>query len=111
MIREENLLENSKAKGLQLITGLRKLQEEFPLLSDVRGLGLMIGAEFRDENRKPIKDFAKKVTKHSQEEGLMLLTCGPWDNTVRFIPPLNVTEGQVNTALQTFGKAVEFAVQ
>ena len=96
---------------VQLMTGLRKLQEEHPVLGDVRGLGLMIGAEFSTEDRKPIMDFAKKVTKYSLEEGLMLLTCGPWDNTIRFIPPLNVTEDQVSTSLSIFSRAIEHSAQ
>jgi 4-aminobutyrate aminotransferase len=111
VIREENLLEQARERGNQFVVGLRNIQEEYPILGDVRGLGLMIGAEFRTEDRKPIKDIAKKVTGYCFEEGLMLLTCGPWDNTIRFIPPLNVTEDQVNKSLSIFGKAIEHAAQ
>jgi 4-aminobutyrate aminotransferase len=106
VIREENLLDNAKQRGVQLETGLRKLQEDFPILGDVRGLGLMIGAEFRDENHHPVKDFAKQVARNSLDSGLMLLTCGPWDNTVRFIPPLTVSEDEITTALEIVGEAI-----
>lgn len=111
VIHDESLLENSKARSVQLMTGLRKLQEDYPELGDVRGLGLMVGAEFRLQNRKPFKDFAKKVTKFSFEQGLMLLTCGPWDNTVRFIPPLIVTTDQINSSLEVFSRAIEHAAE
>jgi 4-aminobutyrate aminotransferase-like enzyme len=37
----------------------------------------------------------------------MLLTCGPWDNTVRWIPPLVVSEGQINEALGIFREALQ----
>lgn len=111
VIKEENLLQVAQERGAQLMTGLRKIQEEYPVVGDVRGLGLMIGAEFRTEDRKPIKDFAKKVTKYSLEHGLMLLTCGPWDNTIRFIPPLNVTEDQLTTSLSIFANAIEHSAR
>ena len=106
-IREEGLLENSRARGVQLITGLRKLQEEYPMIGDVRGLGLMIGVEFRSEERKPLGNVAKSIVKQCFEENMMLLTCGPWDNTIRFIPPLIITEDEVNLALKILSNALE----
>ena len=111
VIREEVLLDNAYERGVQLVTGLRKLQEEYPALGDVRGLGLMIGAEFRRPDRAPDKDFAKLVAKHSFERGLMLLTCGPWDNTIRFIPPLTVSQEEIAEGLKIVGQALEETAQ
>ncbi len=111
VIREEVLLDNAYERGVQLVTGLRKLQEEYPALGDVRGLGLMIGAEFRRPDRAPDKDFAKQVAKHSFERGLMLLTCGPWDNTIRFIPPLTVSQEEIAEGLKIVGQAIEETAQ
>ena len=107
VIREEVLRDNAYERGVQLVTGLRKLQEEYPALGDVRGLGLMIGAEFRRSDRTPDKDFAKLVVKHSFERGLMLLTCGPWDNTIRFIPPLTVSQEEIAEGLKIVSQAIE----
>jgi 4-aminobutyrate aminotransferase len=45
-MRDEKMLENAAEKGIQLMTGLRKLQEEYPQIGDVRGKGLMVGTEF-----------------------------------------------------------------
>lgn len=106
-IRDEKLLENSQARGLQLLTGLRKLQEEYPMIGDVRGLGLMIGVEFRSSDRKPLGDVAKSITKLCLEDNMMLLTCGPWDNTIRFIPPLIITQDEINTALNILSNALK----
>jgi len=106
-IREEKLLKNSQERGVQLITGLRKLQEEYPVIGDVRGLGLMIGLEFRSEDRKPLGNVAKSIVKQCFEDNMMLLTCGPWDNTIRFIPPLIITEEEVNLALNILSNALE----
>ncbi len=93
-------------RGVQLMTGLRHLQEEYPNIGDVRGLGLMIGSEFRTAEGKPDKTTAKAVIHACLEDGLMLLSCGPWDNTVRWIPPLVVSEAQISQALGIFSKAL-----
>jgi 4-aminobutyrate aminotransferase len=106
VIREEGLLENAQARGQQLMAGLRHLQEMYPAMGDVRGLGLMIGVEFRTPDRRPDKATAKAVAHACLERGLLLLTCGPWDNTIRWIPPLVVTEAQIEEALTIFGRAL-----
>ena len=106
-IREEGLLDNTQERGIQLFTGLRHLQEVYPGLGDVRGLGLMIGSEFRTPDHKPDKDAAKAVVHACLDDGLILITCGPWDNTVRWIPPLTVDETQIKQALDIFSDALE----
>jgi 4-aminobutyrate aminotransferase len=106
-IREEEMLANARARGLELMTGLRHLQEEHPEIGDVRGLGLMVGVEFRSGERQPDRARAKAVVHACQEERLLLLTCGPWDNTIRFIPPLIVTKEQVDQGLAIFARALD----
>jgi len=107
IIRDEELLANTLSRGSQLMTGLRHLQEETPMIGDVRGLGLMVGTEFRTEQNKPDKHSAKSVVHACLDGGLLLLTCGTWENTVRWIPPLIVGEGQVKSALEIFKQAIE----
>jgi len=106
-MREEKMLENANARGLQLQSGLRKFQEEFPAIGDVRGLGLMVGTEFVDAKGKPDKNTVKAVIHAAEERGLLLLSCGTYDNTVRWIPPLNVTTEQVNDGLHIFGDSLK----
>ena len=107
VIREEGLLENAQQMGALLMEQLRKLQAKFPIIGDVRGLGLMIGVEFTAPDGTPAKDLAKAVVKGCLKRHLLLLTCGPWDNTVRWIPPLVVTREQIEEALAIFKEAVE----
>ena len=106
-IREENLIENAQARGAQLINGLLNLQAGYPMIGDIRGLGLMIGVEFRDANNYPDKSTAKAVQKACFDERLLLLTCGPWDNTIRWIPPLIVTEEQIESGLRIFERSLQ----
>ena len=102
------MISNAKERGTQLMTGLRKLQEEHPQIADVRGLGLMIGTEFLvtggPEKAKPI---VKEIVHAAEQKNLLLLTCGTYDNIIRWIPPLNVTSGQIQEGLQSFTTAVE----
>ncbi len=102
-MKEEKMLENATARGLQLQTGLRKLQEEYPQIGDVRGLGLMIGTEFEvDGDYKKAKNLVKELIHAAEEQGLLLLSCGTFDSTIRWIPPLNVTDAQIRDALGIF---------
>ena len=111
-MREERMIENAAERGIQLVTGLRKLQEEYPEIGDVRGKGLMIGTEFlvggRPDKAKPL---VKEIVHAAEERDLLLLTCGTYDNTVRWIPPLNVTSDQINDGLRIFGEALQATVR
>jgi 4-aminobutyrate aminotransferase len=111
VLRDEKLVENAAGRGLQLMTGLRHLQEEFPAIADVRGLGLMVGSEFRTVTGKPDKETAKAVMHACLEQRLMLLTCGPWDNTIRWIPPLVVSSSQIEAALSIFRDSLQEATR
>ncbi len=109
-IREEGLLENARQSGAWLMEQLRALQAEFSIIGDVRGLGLMIGVEFTAPDGSPATDLAKALGKGCLKRHLLLLTCGPWSNTVRWIPPLTVTREQMEEALTTFKDALAEAV-
>ena len=98
---------NAARRGVQLVTGLRKLQEQYPLIGDVRGLGLMIGTEFTLNGKPADKTIIKKVVHACEEAGLLLLTCGTYDNVIRWIPPLIVTDAQINEALGIFDEAMK----
>jgi 4-aminobutyrate aminotransferase len=107
VMKDEALIENSAAMGGVLLAGLRRLQEDHPEIGDVRGLGLMVGTEFTSPRHEPWTERAKAVAQRALDAGLMLLTCGSYDNVIRWIPPLIVTEAQIKEALRVFGEAVE----
>ena len=98
---EERYLENSRVQGERLIGRLRGLQAEVAAIGDVRGLGLMVGAELiRPENGAPDAPLRDRVVDIAFGKGLLLLGCG--DNSVRFSPPLVVDADQVDTAFEIF---------
>jgi 4-aminobutyrate aminotransferase len=109
VMRDEHLPENSERLGGVLQAGLRQLQEDHPEIGDVRGLGLMVASEFTTPRGEPWTDRAKAVVKEALDRDLMLLTCGSYDNTIRWIPPLIVTAQQIKDAWATFAGALDAA--
>lgn len=106
VLKEEGLVENAARLGEVLLAGLRDIQERCSLLGDVRGLGLMVGAEFTMPDGSPATALVKDVVARCLEQGLLLLTCGTYGNVIRWIPPLVVTREQIEGALEIFRGAV-----
>ncbi|MGB9668793.1 MAG: aspartate aminotransferase family protein [Anaerolineales bacterium] len=105
-MKDENMLTNAQERGTQLMLGLKKLQKEYPIIGDVRGKGLMVATEFRTPDRKPDKKTAKAIVHTCLDDKLLLLTCGTWDNTIRWIPPLIVNAEEIDLALKIFQDAL-----
>lgn len=105
---EEKLPENAARMGQYLFQKLTNLQTKYPHIGDVRGRGLMIGVEFSipDSGGKADKEAASAVATACIEHGLLLLTCGTYGNIVRFIPPLIVTEAEIDKAIGIFETAL-----
>lgn len=103
---EDGLVENSARVGIFLKAKLERLKSSFPVISDVRGLGLMIGVELArpDGGREPLPELRNQLIRKAFEKGLLLLGCG--QSTVRFCPPLIVTEPEAELAAEIFGSAL-----
>ncbi|CAM03037.1 4-aminobutyrate transaminase [Saccharopolyspora erythraea NRRL 2338] len=110
VVRDENLVDNAAEQGARLKEGLRKVAAEYPVIGDVRGLGLMVGNEFTTDDGRPDTATATRAHKAAAERGLLLLTCGPHGNVVRMIPPLVVNSQQVDEAVSLWSEAVKNAV-
>ena len=105
-IEEEKLVENAAKRGEQLRAGLSELQSNFPVIGDVRGLGLMVATEFSKDGQ-PDDNTAKEIQQACLARNLLLLTCGTYENIIRWIPPLIVSDEQIEDALGIFAKALE----
>ena len=66
----------------------------------MRGLGAMQAIEFVEPNGAPCAKAAKKLVHHCLEHGVLLLNAGTYDNIVRLLMPLNMTNEEFNEALQ-----------
>jgi 4-aminobutyrate aminotransferase len=105
VLRDEDLPANAAQRGQHLQAGLKELQAEYPIIGDVRGRGLMVGVEFTRAGQ-PDKDAAKIVQQACLKRNLLLLTCGTFDNVIRWIPPLVVNDAQIDEALAIFADGV-----
>lgn len=100
-IERENILENVRERGEQLRAGLKAISAKYPdLFVDVRGWGLIDGMEIR----KDIELTSPMIVNAALAEGLLIAPAGP--KVLRFVPPLVVTEKDVNEAIEKLEKAI-----
>lgn len=109
-IRKEKMVENAATQGRVLIDGLRELQTARPAIGDVRGIGLMVAAEFTAPDGRPWTELAKATMRRAHQRDLLLLTCGTYDQAIRFIPPLMVSGAQIADGLGIFAAALDEAL-
>jgi 4-aminobutyrate aminotransferase len=109
VLTEPGFLDNVEARGQQLRAGLEKLAAEDDGVAEVRGLGLMVAVEFTDPaTGGPDGARASGVLKHCLGNGrLILMGAGSYGNIIRFMPPLVVSEAEVDQSLQAFGAALK----
>ncbi|GAB1420599.1 aminotransferase class III-fold pyridoxal phosphate-dependent enzyme [Anaerolineales bacterium] len=105
VLEEERLLQNAQDMGQYLVTRLQDLQKRYDFIGDVRGQGLMVATEFTRDGEAD-KVITKKVQKACLDDQLLLLTCGPAENVIRWIPPLIVNREQMDKVLSIFEKAL-----
>lgn len=108
-MQDERMVENAAAMGEVLMAGLRQLQSSHPEIGDVRGRGLMVATEFTDSSGEPWTERAKAVIMAAFGEGLLLITCGSYENVIRWIPPLVVNASQIEEGLEKFERALSLA--
>lgn len=99
IIEEENLIKNAEIQGLRLRKGLEDIQQKYPdIVSNARGLGLMCAFDLPNpEKRDEIKN---KI----YNNGLIVVGCG--EKTIRFRPPLIISEEEVDEALNIVDKSL-----
>ena len=106
-LEKENTENRVKELGSHMMQRLGELQENFPFIGDVRGLGLMIGVEIvkPDKSTDPIR--RDKILREAFKERILLLPCG--DSVIRFSPPLVITDEEADLGLEKFEKALKNA--
>jgi 4-aminobutyrate aminotransferase len=107
IIREERLLENATRQGTHLMKRLREFQAKYPIIGDVRGKGLMVGAEIvRDpKTKEPAPKEIENIMNWCFKHGLAIITSGK--STMRFAPPLVITLEELDEGLDIFEGAVK----
>jgi len=94
---EDGMMDNAARMGKTLMARLREMMADHPCMGDVRGRGLMVGVEIVDADGDRAPALRQQIVAEAFQQGLLLLGAGP--NTVRLVPPLNVTQDHVDEAL------------
>jgi 4-aminobutyrate aminotransferase len=103
---EREYLANARAMGDYLLEGVRRLAGEFPVIGEIRGLGLMIGIEFVKDRatREPHPELVNALVQRSFRHGLLLLSAGK--SALRLAPPLVIDRADADTALRMIGEGL-----
>ena len=97
-MEREGLPDRSARLGGYMREQLEFLQQKYPVIGDVRGLGLMIGVEFISDGKKtPAVDFRNRLMEKAFKKGLLLLAAG--ESSIRLAPPLVIEEEEIDTGL------------
>jgi 4-aminobutyrate aminotransferase/(S)-3-amino-2-methylpropionate transaminase len=112
-IEKEGLLARSVAIGKRFETRARSWKQKWPLVGDVRGLGGMCAMELvRDEaTREPADTETKEIARYCYEHGLILITAGTYNNVIRILVPLVVTDEQFDEGLAVIEAALTSVVE
>ncbi len=100
VIERDDLLDRTREVGSRILERLRDIAATNASVIEVRGIGLMIGIEFDSAQA------CERVQSIALDEGLVLLTCGPRNNVLRLIPPLNASDAEIEEGLTILDKAL-----
>ncbi|TBR20353.1 MAG: aspartate aminotransferase family protein [Chitinophagaceae bacterium] len=112
-INTPEFLERTVQVGNIISSRLNAMKEKFSCIGDVRGLGAMLVVEFvKDRNTKiPDMEFAMAVIKKSVARGLILIRAGLYSNCVRFLPPIVITDDQLNEGMDVIENVIQEILQ
>ena len=101
ILTEDGFIDHVNARGDQLRAGLENLMADNAVVEHVRGAGIMIACDLRSAEE------TKAVVQHClNESNVILMTAGAVGNTVRFMPPLTVSEEEIDLVLDALAKAI-----
>jgi len=106
VIKSERLMENAKKLGENTKKRLLEMKEKYEIIGDVRGVGLFIGIEIVKDKRTKVRGEAeaKQIMDYCFHHGLLVIMAGR--NTLRVIPPLNISEDEMNEGLDILEEGI-----
>jgi len=107
VIEEENLRDNAHTVGTYLRHKLEGLKEKYPVIGDVRGMGMMQALELvRDrETKEPAPEQTVQLMERARDNGLLIGKGGLYGNVIRLSPPLNIGKADVDEAIRLLDKS------
>ena len=106
-IEKDSLLDEAKRVEKTLGGGLRKLQEKYPVIGEVRGKGAMLAIELVQPGTKdPNAEAVTKIVAFGAQHGLLLLSAGTYGNVLRFLPSVKTSDALLEDALGVLDEAL-----
>lgn len=101
VMEEEHLLERAGALGARMLERFRRLQERSALVGHVRGLGAMVAVELVLDRatKEPAPRETAEIIRRTMRRGVLLLRAGTYNNVIRVLTPLVITDAQLDEAL------------
>ncbi|KLU61126.1 4-aminobutyrate aminotransferase GabT [Peptococcaceae bacterium CEB3] len=108
-LEQERLAERAAEIGAKVMDRLRRLQEKYPLIGDVRGLGAMTAIELVQDRqtKEPAKKETAQVIEECAKQGLVIIGAGVFGNVVRMLMPLVITDEQLDQGLDILESALD----
>ncbi len=100
-IERERLAEKARERGEQLVKGLEEISKRHRVIGDIRGLGLMIGAEFVRPGKIPADKELDITLEKMKDRGFIIGKNGLYRNVMAFQPPLVISTGDINNLLNS----------
>jgi 4-aminobutyrate aminotransferase-like enzyme len=105
----DDLLKNVGRVGGHIVKVLEEFMDRFESIGDVRGMGLLIGAELVESRRGkvPATNRARRIRREALKRGLIINTTGRHEHVLTISPPLNITIEQADEGLEILEKALQ----
>jgi 4-aminobutyrate aminotransferase/(S)-3-amino-2-methylpropionate transaminase len=109
VIAEEKLCERANHVGGVLRHRLGALQQRFPAIGEVRGLGAMVAMELvkQRDPHQPDAELTRALVQAAAKRGLVLLSCGVYGNVIRFLAPLTISDAVLTEGLDCLEAALQ----
>ncbi|QWG32239.1 4-aminobutyrate--2-oxoglutarate transaminase [Bacillus mycoides] len=108
VIEEENLVNRAVEIGERMMEVFNSWKDKYELIGDVRGLGAMTAIELvKDkETKEPAAEEVKAIMKETHSKGVITISAGIYSNVLRFLPPLVITDEQLEEGLTILEAAI-----
>ncbi|MBI2881474.1 MAG: aspartate aminotransferase family protein [Candidatus Tectomicrobia bacterium] len=107
VVLSEELVHNAEVVGRRVRGRLEALKERFPLVGDVRGMGLMQALELVEDGKRPAARALGRVFEETKKRGLLIGKGGFYGNVIRLAPPLNVDPSDADAAMDILEASLE----
>lgn len=109
IVASPRFLADVEKNGQYFRSRLNELQKKFTMIGQIRGLGLMNAIEMVKQDGTPDSDFCGEVIHNMMKRKILLMKCGAEGQTIRFIPPLNITRQLLDEVIQSLSESISEA--